>query len=86
MEQTETRQAAVTGSMAVMGKEGDTKHFWDKKNPADVALARRTFNRFRQMGYAAFRLKDGTENKGEQLDEFDPDAERIIFMPQMKGG
>lgn len=86
MEQTQT-VPRKTGEMAVMGREGDTKHAWDKNNPADVALARRTFNSFKQKGYAAFRVQDGsTEKKGEQIDEFDPEAERIIFSPPLRGG
>lgn len=76
----------VTGTMAIMGSEGDTKYAWDRSNPADVAIARRTFNRFRQDGYLAFRVRDGAESKGEQMTEFDPDAERIIFCPQLRGG
>lgn len=75
-----------TGVMAVMGREGDTKYAWDKNNPADVAIARRTFNKFRQQGYLAFRITDGAESKGDQMTEFDPEAERIIFCPQMRGG
>jgi len=78
----------VTGHMAVMSEEGDTTHAWDKNNPADVAIARRTFNKFRQMGYAAFLTKtvNGVETKDEQIKEFDPEAERIIFVPQLQGG
>ncbi len=87
MEQTETRAGRKTGTMAVMGKEGDTKFSWDKNNPADVAIARRTFNRYRADKYVAYRIMDGsTENKGEIMDEFDPEVERIIFSPQMRGG
>ncbi len=78
----------ITGLMAVMSQDGDTPYGWDKNDPADVAIARRTFNRFRQQGYAAFRAKaeEGTERTGEQMDEFDPEAERIIFVPQLVGG
>lgn len=87
MEQIETGAGRKTGTMAVMGKEGDTKFSWDKNNPADVAIARRTFNRYRMDKYVAYRIMDGsTENKGEIMDEFDPEAERIIFSPQMRGG
>jgi hypothetical protein len=79
--------APRTGVMAVMGREGDTKYAWDKTSPADVAIARRTFNKFRQEGYLAFRVKDGGgESKGELMTEFDPDAEKIVFCPQMRGG
>jgi hypothetical protein len=79
---------SITGFMAVMSQDGDTPYGWDKNDPADVAIARRTFNRFIQQGYNAFRAaaKDGPEKRGEQMDEFDPEAERIIFVPQLVGG
>jgi len=73
--------------MAVMGSEGDTKYTWNREDPADVAIARRTFNSFIQKGYLAFRILAGTaESRGEQITEFDPDAERIVFSPPMQGG
>lgn len=75
-----------TGAMAVMGVDGDTKYLWDKNNADEVAIAKSTFDNFRKKGYLAFKVtgKDGA--KGDQVTEFDPEAERYIFAPQMQGG
>ncbi len=75
------------GTMAVMGKEGDTKYSWDRSNPADVAIARKTFNKFRAIGHTAYRVSDKNgESRGEVMTSFDPEAEKIIFSVQMAGG
>ena len=72
--------------MACMDDTGDTKFMWSRDNRDEVDLARTTFDSYRKKGYAAFRVvgKDGV--KGEQMNEFDPDAERIIFVKPMAGG
>lgn len=67
-----------------MGKEGDIKYRWNKNNPTEVDIARKTFEKYRKEGYLAFRMTDG--NRGEMMTEFDPDAERILFSPPMQGG
>jgi hypothetical protein len=74
------------GAMAIMGREGDTKYIWDKTKPAEVDVARQTFNTFiKEKKYTAFTVVgDGT--KGEQVKEFDPNEQRYIFVPAMQGG
>jgi hypothetical protein len=79
-------------AMAVMGEVGDSKHIWDKTKPAEVDAARVMFTTLTKKvsaggpGYNAFRVtgKDGAQ--GEQMTDFDPNAERIIFVPAMQGG
>ena len=71
--------------MAIMGREGDTKHMWSKDNPEEVEVARNMFNDFKKKGYAAFRVKKNGE-PADQMHTFDPEAERIIFVKQMAGG
>lgn len=75
-----------TGVMSIMGKEGDTKHYWNVDNSSEVDAAREVFNAHRSRGYAAFRMTPGGEQSGEQLREFDPTAGSILFIPQMQGG
>ncbi len=72
--------------MAVMDATGDTKYMWSRDNADEVELARKQYGEFKKKGYAAFRVtgKDGV--KGEQMNDFDPDAERIIFVKPMAGG
>lgn len=69
-----------------LGIEGDVKTMWNADVSTEVEAARAQFDGLRRQGYLAFRVtgKDGT--KGEQMREFDPDAERIIFAPPMQGG
>lgn len=72
-------------AIAIMGSAGDTKTVWDKNNDDEVENARATFDRLKGKGYAAFKVqKDGSP--GEQMHSFDPDAERMIMIPQMQGG
>ena len=72
-------------AIAIMGSAGDTKKIWDKNNPDEVEDAKESFKRLRKKGYLAFHVnKKG--DKGEQMTEFDPDAERMIMVPPMQGG
>jgi hypothetical protein len=77
---------AGRGAMAVMGVQGDTKYIWDKTKPVEVEAARAQFNTFREQGYLAFKVTGKNGDKGEQITEFDPNMDAIIFAPQMRGG
>ena len=75
----------MTGELSVLDQTGDTKVAWDSENDDEIAAARRTFNDLRGKGYLAFRVnKQG--DKGQEMREFDPEAEKIILAPQMRGG
>lgn len=67
-------------------KAGDTKLIWNSANQDEVDAAKATFEKLTGKGYAAFRAegKDGT--KGSQIHRFDPDVERMILVPQLRGG
>lgn len=74
-------------SFEIMGREGDTKAIWDKNNPDEVEAARAQFNMLvKQKKFTAFYVVGKEGDKGEQMREFDPKAERIIFVPAMAGG
>ena len=81
--QTETN---TKGEMAIMGKEGDTKIIWDQNNNDEVENAKATFDRLKGKGYLAFKVIGKEGDRGEQMQDFDPKAERIIFAPQLRGG
>ena len=66
-------------------KGGDTKLIWAADNADEVENARRTFDDLRKKGFAAFRVNK-LGNKGEQMTEFDPAAESVLFIPMMQGG
>ena len=73
------------GAFAVMGKNGDTKYIWDKTKPAEVDAARAAFESLTKKNYLAFAVK-GEGEQGDQVRTFDPTIERLIFVPQLKGG
>jgi len=68
-----------------MGTVGDTKLIWDKDNNTEVKAAKDMFKTLREKNFKAFAVKRSGE-KGEILDEFDPDIEKIIMVPPMMGG
>ncbi len=64
---------------------GDTKLIWDAGNQDEVDNARETFKRLQGRGYAAYAVKKDGE-KGKVVTEFDPEAEKIIMAPAVRGG
>ncbi len=74
------------GVMAVMDQTGDTKLIWNRDNADEVENARRTFKDLVKKGYTAFHVKGKEGAAGEKMNDFDPDAERIILSPKMQGG
>lgn len=73
------------GMLCVLDRTGDTKTVWDRRNDVEVAAAKAQFEALTSKGYLAFSVaKDGS--KGEQIREFDPDAEKIILSPPLVGG
>lgn len=76
----------VTGIASEMNESGDTRITWDKNNPAEVEHARTSFNHLtREKNFRAFRVGRG-DSQGARVDQFDPDAERLVFVPQYQGG
>jgi ribosomal protein L19E len=71
--------------LAIMNHTGDTKILWDSDDRDEVAAARQQFDTLIGKGFIAFRT-DKKGDKGEQIREFDPKAERIIMCKQLKGG
>lgn len=72
--------------MAVMGKEGDLKTIWSKDEPDEVAAAKKQFEEMTGKGYVAFKVEGKAGDKGEIMRTFDPNAERVILCPPLKGG
>lgn len=74
------------GTMAVMGRRGDTKTIWNPENTDEVAAAKATFDELvGKKKYLAWSVK-GDGDKGEQIRTFDPKAGKIILAPPMQGG
>ena len=73
------------GTLRVMDQRGDTKIIWDPTKQDEVDVAKETFTKLKKKGYVAYGVKKGGE-KGEIVQEFDPQAEKIILAPRMVGG
>jgi len=79
------RPSDATGTMSIMCKHGDSKFHWNKKDPQSVAAAKEVFDAHQGKGYLAFSM-NAKGDQGEQMRQFDPEAESVLFMPQMQGG
>ncbi len=75
------------GTMKAMGLLGDTKLEWDPDDEEETEKARASFEKYlaKDPPFKAFRLYDG-QKQGQEIDEFDPHAERILLVPAMAGG
>lgn len=74
------------GRFYVMDRTGDTRITWDASNADEVEMARKQFDGYRAKGYLAFKVNPADATKGEQMREFDPSAQKVIFAPPMRGG
>jgi len=74
------------GELSIMGRQGDTKIIWDANRREEVDAARKTFDDLRAKGYLAFEVTGEKGEKGRQVFAFDPNAERLILAPPMRGG
>lgn len=71
--------------MQVMDPTGHTKVEWDADIPAEVANAKATYKSMTDNGYYAYRINAEGE-PATRLTEFDPEAEKMILRPQLRGG
>lgn len=83
---TSEARVAHTGILHTLDKTGDTRVMWDKDNADEVAAAKKTFDDLKKKGYMAYKAEGKDGRKGEQIREFDKDAERIILVRQLVGG
>jgi len=73
------------GRLSVLDpKKGDIKLIWDSENEDEVELAEKQFKDALKKKFTAYAVK-GKGKKGEKLEEFDPDIERIIMVPPAVG-
>jgi hypothetical protein len=79
------RRGNATGEIAVMGKEGDSKHYWNVKNWDEVRLAKEVFDKYVGAKFKPYNM-NSKGDKGEPMSEFDPSAGSILFIPAMQGG
>lgn len=77
--------ATATGVICEMDYGGDSKLYWDRDNAGEVDAARAHFDALRKKRYLPFRMTSGG-GKGEQMSDFDANAERILMVPPSVGG
>lgn len=71
--------------MRILDATGDTKIIWDKNNRDEVDNARDTYKKMKDKGYMAYSVKEDGEKK-KVVHEFDPEAEKLILTPPLRGG
>ena len=68
-------------------RDGDREVTWDKGKEQEVKDAQASFdNHVKKQGYKAYAIDPSTGGKGQEIKEFDPNLEKIILVPQMRGG
>lgn len=82
---TEVDRVTRSGVMKVMDQTGHTEVSWNADNAAEVEVARTAFDELTKKGYQAFKVTD-RGGQGERMRSFDASAEKILMVPQLKGG
>lgn len=71
--------------MRILDHTGDTKIIWDSRNEDETKAARDTFDDLRRKGYIGYSVRKNGDKK-KVIREFDPEAEKLILVPAMRGG
>jgi hypothetical protein len=70
-----------------MGRDGDQQIEWRTDDPESLANAAREVERWLgATGHLAFGFRRPQLGAGEKIITFDPDADEIVLVPQMRGG
>jgi hypothetical protein len=75
-----------TGIMHTLCHKGDVPIMWNKDNPEEVALARKAFRDAKASGFVIYLSEGKDGHRGRVIDEFVPNAERLIMVKQHQGG
>lgn len=68
----------------IMDHAGDTRHYFDRNDPEELARAERRFKELTGEGFtAAARVGPGEVTR---IQAFDPTAEETLFLPRLVGG
>jgi hypothetical protein len=77
--------AVCENTLCIMGLEGDRRMQWNPSDPMQVAKVKEEFKALRNKGYAAYSV-NSKGDRGTVINDFDPQAERIIMALPMVGG
>lgn len=72
---------ADCGIMRIINSKGDDRIAWNKFHLGEINEAKKAFDELVAQGLVPYRA--GTDGKAtsDVMDEFDPAAEEVIFMP-----
>lgn len=73
------------GELRIMGSKGDQKVMWDPENEDEVEASKVTFKSLIKKGFKAFKV-DKKGEAGKEIKKFDPDAGKLILVPEIVGG
>ena len=62
-------------------KDGDKRVVWDSGSLAEIQAAKEMFDNLRKEGLMPFRVGVGGKASAEEMTEFDPLAEQVLFLP-----
>jgi hypothetical protein len=62
-------------------KDGDKRVVWDKTDFTQIVEAKEMFDKLIMEGLVPYRVGINGQASSEPMDEFDPHAEEVIFMP-----
>lgn len=62
-------------------KDGDKRVVWDASDLAQIQDARRMFEELKAAGMVAYKVGDNGLASTEVMEEFDPLAEEVLFLP-----
>lgn len=71
--------------MYIMDQTGHSTITWDPTKPVEVDVARDAFDKLIKERYQAFRV-EASERQGSKMTSFDPQAGKIMMVPQLVGG
>jgi len=62
-------------------KDGDKRVVWDSGSLADIRAAKQMFDDLRKQGLTPYEVGTGGRASSQIMDEFDPMAEQVMFLP-----
>lgn len=71
--------------MQIMDPTGHTEITWNPEDADEVRMAREMFESMRERGHSIFRINPNG-NRGARVTTFDPEAEKLLVVPQLVGG
>ena len=62
-------------------RDGDKRIVWDSNSLAEIRAAKQMFDDLVKQGSQPFHVGTGGKATAKKMDEFDPMAEQVIFLP-----